>query len=150
MHRRFFAPKRTHPDVRDASPTPPFDRASRSPPSPHPRHFRLLSVLAAYHILLVVGGLLAVVGTLRGSEGEAAVGWVLLGSGVALEVGILGWAAQQIRHAAANANRPSSSEASSSPPPPTGRSLCPNCGQYAAREQPTCSRCGHATVPLPG
>jgi len=108
---------------------------------------RVLLPLFIYHVLVLVGGALLVLGIVDRHVTWTGVGLGLFVAGVALQIAVLRWSVRTI------------SRARSSPSPGPGenglgvsrvlpRKLCPACGWRGPRIEVYCPRCGRPTVGL--
>jgi ribosomal protein S27AE len=99
---------------------------------------RALGPLLAYHVLVLVGGVLVVEGVLQGSDLERDLGVVTLIAGVATALGVLRWTAKLAR--GSRYSRPAG--AATSAPSRT----CPRCGRAGQDGRTVCEQCGSALV----
>jgi hypothetical protein len=102
--------------------------------------------LLAYHVLILLGAFVVLSGLVVGPFGSEPFGLVLIGAGIALEIGILWWAVTLVRGAARTTSGRSEVAL---PTGPLRRWICPGCGRIGRELLATCPLCGRVRVRLP-
>ena len=115
-----------------------------------PASGRMLAVLLSYHVLVLGGGALLVIGWLRADPAWVAGGIVLFVIGVGVQLAVLAWTTRIIRRASLHPIEPGSParpEPSNLAAPPTR--VCLACGWQGAHRPTYCPQCGRPTIPAP-
>jgi hypothetical protein len=117
---------------------------------PRPEVNRLLRKVAGplvlYHVLLLTGAFLLLDGRKLGNASWEGCGWVLILSGILLEVGILVWTAGPLRTTAASLPSTVRSGSGAADRPLEVR-LCAACGWMGHVRSRLCPRCARPTLP---
>jgi hypothetical protein len=119
--------------------------SSQGPPPPSTAR-RWIGPLFAYHLLILAGAVVLVLGVARGSQLLIDVGSIVIGSGVSVQLWVLyvtGKLARQgppVTVAAVGGDHP---------PDSSGRWLCPACGWRTEGATRNCPRCGKFLIRLP-
>ena len=111
---------------------------------------RIGGPLLLYHILILVGAYLIVLGFIGHTQADQFAGWVLVAVGVCVEGAVVWWSATLTKRAAGRASLAKGIRLESLPRTDrTLRWLCVRCGQDGIERSTVCPRCGGPVVRSP-
>ena len=126
-------------------PVAPVRRPTPKSPRPSPVG-RYLGPLVAYHVLIVSGGAVFLVGAVWRSAWWTGFGLAVLIGGIAIHVWVLYSTAKRVPQGPVLSPRPSAGGTARAGPVAHSVWMCPTCGFRGELDLPNCPRCGKFLV----